>query len=123
MQVYKPTVRLFKRWASQYDDLADIAPSFYIECAAHAVPAGRIQIYLPRSFLNVGATICSWTVDDVINSVAGDKDVLAEQEWHPDKFLAFQERLADDLEYVRDALRAHSVRAANEAWKLVFGEM
>jgi hypothetical protein len=121
-QAYKPTVRLFKRWASQYDDMADLAPSFYIECAVHAVSASRFQSYLPRGFLNVGMTICGWTVNDVIESVAGDKDILVDDEWHSENFLAFQERLADDLAYVVDALRARSARPANEAWKLAFGE-
>src|SRR6266568_763677 len=42
-EAFKPTVRLFKRWARQYSSLAETAPSFYIECAVHAVSNGKFS--------------------------------------------------------------------------------
>ena len=45
-QAFKPTVRLFKRWARQYPGFDKTAPSFYIECAVHAVSTSKFSTYL-----------------------------------------------------------------------------
>jgi hypothetical protein len=119
---FKPTVRLFKRWAQQYFAGTDIAPSFFIESAVHAAPDTAFHASPPRSFYRVGRAICGWSTGDVINSVAGDKDVLVPDQWHPTKFLQFQAALADDVETVRQALLARTTREANELWKYAFGE-
>src|SRR6266511_4423248 len=121
-EAFKPTVRLFKRWARQYSSLAETAPSFYIECAVHAVSNGKFSTYLPLSFAEVGREICGWSRSKVVYSVAGDKDVLVKDEWHPDKFEAFQTTLVPDLRYVVRAMNASTMEEANRLWKLAFGE-
>jgi hypothetical protein len=120
-EAFKPTVRLFKRWTRQYRDFEKMAPSFYIECAVHAVSNSKFSTYLPLSFAQVGLEICGWSRNTVINSVAGDKDILVKGEWHPDKFEAFQAQLAPDLQYVVRAMQASTTQEANRLWKLAFG--
>jgi hypothetical protein len=121
-QAFKPTVRLFKRWARQYSGFDKIAPSFYIECAVHAVSTSKFSAYLPLSFAEVALEICRWTRHTVIKSVAGDKDILVGDEWHPDKFEAFQTTLKPDLQRVVKAMQASTTQEANRLWKLAFGE-
>jgi hypothetical protein len=119
---YKPTVRLMKRWATQWDDCDEVSPSFYIECAVHQVPNKAFNDYLPLSFLGVGLEICEWGTDTVINSVAGDKDILVQGEWKPSEFTRFQNRLFEDMKRVLKAIEATSAFSANWWWKRAFGE-
>jgi hypothetical protein len=113
LQAFKPTVRLFKRWARQYSGFDKTAPSFYIECAVHAVSTSKFNTYLPLSFAEVGLEICRWTRHTVIESVAGDKDILVRNEWHPDKFEAFQTALIPDLQRVVKAMQSSTTQEAN----------
>lgn len=121
-QTFKPTVRLFKRWARQYTGFEKTAPSFYIECAVHAVSNSKFDTYLPLGFAQVGVEICRWSRNKVIYSVAGDKDVLVSHEWHPDNFQAFQAKLMPDVQRVVRAMQATTTQEANRLWKLAFGE-
>ena len=116
---YKPTVRLFKRWARQYPGLK--APSFYIECAVHSVADTHFDSYLPASFLQVGIEICGYTRTKVINSVAGDKDILVPSEWDPDDFETFTTALLPDLRRVLNAVQARTEPEANRHWRAAFG--
>jgi len=117
---YKSTVRLFKRWARQYESLR--APSYYIECAVHSVPEGEFDSYLPLSFISVGAALLHYTSATVIKSVAGDKDILLSSEWDYADFKHFQSLLTKDISRVLDAMRATSTAAADAKWKLAFGD-
>lgn len=117
---YKATVRLFKRWVRQYPALN--APSFYIECAVHSVGADAFDNYLPLSFAGVAVRITQYSRSTVINSVAGDKDILVSSEWHPDDFAAFQRHLTSDTDYVLRAIRATNQSEADRLWKLAFGD-
>lgn len=117
---FKPTVRLFKRWARQYRSL--IAPSFYIECAVHSVPKTAFNSYLPLSFAAVGAALMKYTASTVIKSVAGDKDILLSSEWNYADFQEFQRLLTGDVKRVLDAMQASSTVEANQKWRLAFGD-
>lgn len=117
---YKPTVRLFKRWARQYPAMR--APSFYIECAVHSVQSKHFYEYLPLSFFGVGVELCGYTSSTYISSVAGDKDILTAAEWKPAEFAGFQRRLLSDLKYVSDALDATTHTEAHRLWRLAFGD-
>jgi Nucleotidyltransferase domain len=117
---YKPTVRLFKRWARQYPSLT--APSFYIECAVHSVADSRFADYLPLSFAAVASELVRYPRHKVIYSVAGDKDILVTSEWHPDDFEAFQKKLRTDAQLVVNAMKATTSAEANRLWKLAFGD-
>ena len=121
-QTFKPTVRLFKRWGSQYSNSATVSPSFYIECAVHAVNFERFDSYLPLGFAQVALEICDWSTNKVIKSVAGDKDILMPGEWEPKNFVAFQQRLLSDLNYLVKALNATTSHDANHYWRLAFGD-
>jgi hypothetical protein len=121
-QAFKPTVRLFKRWTRQDPGFDKTAPSFYIECAVHAASTSRFSTYLPLSFAEVGLEICRWSRNTVIKSVADDKDILVRDEWHPDKFEAFQAKLRPDLQFVVRAMQASTTEEANRMWKLAFGD-
>ncbi len=117
---YKATVRLFKRWARQYESL--VAPSFYIECAVHSVPSSKFDSYLPLSFARVGTALLGYTTSTVILSVAGDKDILVSSEWQPSNFSDFQRKLTSDVRRVMDAMQAPTATLAEAQWKLAFGD-
>lgn len=116
---YKATVRLFKRWAVQYPSLK--APSFYIECAVHSVLSSKFDEYLPLSFAGVALELIGYSRYKVIRSVAGDKDILMSDEWHPDDFEAFQKKLLPDVRLIVDAMTAATRAEADRKWKLAFG--
>jgi hypothetical protein len=120
---FKPTVRLFKRWAHNVLSDPSVAPSFYIECAVHHVPDAKFHTDLPVSFVRVGLyLIKNVTRLDVVRSVAGDKDILTRSEWHPDRFEQFQRELRDSVIAVGDALSATSAAEADRLWREAFGE-
>ena len=117
---YKPTVRLFKRWKRQYAHLD--APSFYVECAVHSVASTKFNSYLPLSFATVARELCEYSRYAVIKSVAGDKDILVPQEWDPDDFVRFQEKLRRDASIVVGAMTACTQTEADRLWRLAFGD-
>lgn len=118
--MFKPTVRTFKRWVCQYAGL--VAPSFYIECAVHSVANSEFNTYIPQSFVDVAKEILGYTRLTRIPSVAGDKDILVPGEWSPSNFAAFQEKLSRDVEFVRWAMSATTTAEANRFWKAAFGD-
>lgn len=117
--MYKPTVRLFKRWVRQYPNLT--APSFYIECAVHSVRNSAFDTYLPLSFTSVAVELLGYTNMTRIPSVAGDKDILVSSEWAPSDFASFQARLTGDVQYVLRAMQAPTTAEADRLWRLAFG--
>jgi hypothetical protein len=120
---YKPTVRLFKRWARNVLSDPKVAPSFYIECAVHHVPDKEFFLDLPLSFLAVGLYLTQdITRNTVVNSVAGDKDILVHGEWHPDNFEQFQRELMPSVVLVSRAMKATTSTEANRLWRQAFGE-
>jgi hypothetical protein len=119
---FKPTVRLFKRWARQYFEGSDIAPSFYIECTVHAADDRLFSTELALSFARVAVEICTWSRYRVIRSVAGDKDILRPEEWDPRKFELFKQKLTPDARLVIHAIQASSTQEANRLWKTAFGD-
>lgn len=119
---YKPTVRMLKRWARQYEDSPKTSPGFYIECAAYAVPSSVFDEDLPLSLAAVAVEICKWSTSTRIPTVGGGKDILVPGEWAPDDFLTFQRRLQSDVERMLKALKATSQADADFWWKRVFGD-
>jgi hypothetical protein len=120
---FKPTVRLFKRWARSVLSDPKVAPSFYIECAVHHVLDAKFNTYLPLSFVAVGIyLIQEVTRSTVVYSIAGDKDILVPQEWHPDRFEQFQAELTPSIIAVGEALSATTATEANRLWRKAFGE-
>jgi hypothetical protein len=117
---FKPTVRMLKLWAKNVLGDPQIAPSFYVECAAHEVADEHFDESLPLSFLGVGLEICSWSTTKVINSVAGDKDILVPSEWHPERFEDFKSALFPSLKLALEAVQATSNAAADLAWRETF---
>lgn len=120
---FKPTVRLFKRWARDVLSDPKIAPSFYIECAVHHVPDKAFNSDLAESFVDVGLHLLrEVSRSTVVKSVAGDKDILVSSEWHPDKFERFQRELTDSVVNAGKALGASTTTEANRLWRAAFGE-
>jgi hypothetical protein len=113
-------VRLFKRWVRQYPNLN--APSFYIECAVHSVAGHAFRTCLPLSFAGVALKLIELSPYSVINSVAGDKEILVAQEWPSQDFEAFQARLRSDMKYVLGAIRADTQAEADRLFKAAFGD-
>lgn len=123
LNAYKPTVRMFKRWARNWFPWTDTAPSFYVECLIHSVPDDKFTSDPAASFLLVGNYIVSelhWYSE--IMSVAGDKDILTSTEWEPAKFETFQTRLALSVNLSVRAFNATSSTEANQYWRQAFNE-
>lgn len=122
-QAYKPTVRMFKRWARNWFDGTKVAPSFYVECLIYSVSNAKFNSDLAESFFTVGSYIIdNYTRTSVINSVAGDKDILVGSEWNPDNFVAFKAQLEESVSKVQSALSATSFTEANRLWHNAFNE-
>lgn len=120
---FKPTVRLFKRWARNVLSDPKVAPSFYIECAVQHVLDAKFNAYLPLSFVAVGLyLIQDVTRNTVVYSVAGDKDILVSTEWRPDRFERFQRELTPSVIAAGEALSATPATEANRLWRKAFGE-
>jgi hypothetical protein len=120
---FKPTVRLFKRWARNVLSDAKIAPSFYIECVVHHVPDSEFAADLAVSFVQVGLHLVQdVTRSSKVRSVAGDKEILSSAEWHPDRFDQFQRELTPSVIAAGEALSAPTVTEANRLWRQAFGE-
>jgi hypothetical protein len=120
---FKPTVRLFKRWARNVLSDPKVAPSFYIECAVHHVPDAKFNADLAVSFVAVGLYVTQHVKrTNVVMSVAGDKDILVSTEWQPEKFEQFQRELAPSVIAAGDALSATTATEANRLWRQAFGE-
>src|SRR5262249_24441162 len=118
--VFKPTVRLFKRWAQQYRALN--APSFYVECAVHSVSSSYFDSYLPLSLASGAIELLKYTNATRIASVANDKDILVRSEWPWADFRAFQTRLQSDVRIVLAAMDARTESEGNLKWKQAFGD-
>ena len=116
---FKPTVRLLKRWASQW---TTPEPSFYLECAVYNVPDERFNTYLPLSFASVAGEILNWTRTKVIRTPGGGTDILVQSEWSPERFDSFKSRLLPDVKRVLEALDASTAAEANAKWRMVFGD-
>jgi hypothetical protein len=122
-RAFKPTVRLFKRWARNVLSDPKLAPSFYIECAVHHVPDSAFSADLAVSFVGVGLYLVQdVSRNTVVYSVAGDKDILVESEWHPEKFEQFQRELTDSVISAGKAMQASTTADANRLWRQAFGE-
>lgn len=119
---YKPTVRLFKRWARSAFGDASTAPSFYIECAVHEIGNEKFSSYLPLSFARVAVEIAEWDTSKSISSVAGDKDILGPSEWEPARFEEFGDAVLSAGRLALDAMEASSEAEANRLWKQVFDD-
>lgn len=120
---YKPVVRMFKRWASNWFSGTDSAPSFYIECLIHSVPDDKFVSDPAASFLLIGDYVRNQINRySVIPSVAGDKDILLSSEWNPTLFEAFQAQLAISVQRVGLAFAATSNNEASHYWRQAFNE-
>ena len=119
---YKPTVRLFKRWAREHFAGTSVAPSYYVECAIHSVPSEHFKSYLPYSFEMVGRHLLTYTRSSFIWSVAGDRDILVANEWSPDHFERFYAQLETSVDLCCAATSSSDRSEADRLWRAVFGD-
>lgn len=120
---YKPTVRMFKRWTRNWFSGTDVAPSFYVECLIHSMQDGFFTSDPPGTFLLVADYIVNkLTRNDVIMSVADDKDILTNAEWSPTRFGTYQAQLSQSLSLVGQAFNATYSTQAERLWREAFNE-
>jgi hypothetical protein len=75
------------------------------------------------SFLAVAHYITSkLSAYSEVTSVAGDKNILTEHEWHPERFLQFQSQLAESVQLVAAAMHASNEDDARKYWRAAFNE-
>jgi hypothetical protein len=121
---YKPVVRMLKTWArNHFGESQEIAPSFYLECLVYNVPD---SYFLPdtaeRFYRTLSFGVSLSYSNHRILTVAGEKDVLQENEWSSQNFAAFQSRLADSYRHVQSALNASTQVLALKYWQMAFNE-
>lgn len=120
---YKPTVRMFKRWARNWFTDKKAAPSFYVECLVHSVPDDRFLPDRAYCFFSVADYIVQEvSTNSVVYSVAGDKDILVPGEWEPVEYQQFRATLDTVLGRLATALRATSSGTAQDYWRGAFNE-
>lgn len=122
--LYKPTVRMFKRWASQVIVDDEIAPSFYIECLIHYFTDGSFIADPVERFHSIASTIVGldYNRPGGIMTVANDKNILTEEDWSSPNFIAFQGHLRGTVQTVERAMQATSQREADILWRQAFNE-
>jgi hypothetical protein len=122
---YKPIVRMFKRWATNHWPNKPVAPSFYIECLVHSVPNDKFSNDLAAAFFPVGYYIETSVLPmplPVVYSVAGDKDILTEQEWKREQYAKFHAQLVNSTSLVVAGLQAKTQADAIRYWRAAFNE-
>ena len=101
-EAYKPTVRMFKKWTRNHFEGTKVAPSFYVECLIYNVPNVQFDTDFAQSFLDVGSYIIdNFSSSSWIYSVAGDKDILVNDEWAPANFNTFEDQLTESIGLIR----------------------
>lgn len=122
---YKPTVRMFKNWASNHWPTTNIAPSFYVECLVSNVPDSEFVGDFAQCLLIVGTWIVRnlpVTASTKIWSVARHKDVLGGGEWSFERYSTFHRQLDHSMGLLAKAYQATSSAEALRLWKLIFNE-
>jgi hypothetical protein len=121
--LYKPVVRMFKQWVRNLFPGTNVAPSYYVECLVYNVPDVRFLADLAWAFYSVAHYIVNEvTTGTVVNSVAGDKDILVSTEWDAARFLKFQAKLSSVTGKVAQALGATNEADARMYWRGAFNE-
>ncbi len=120
---YKPTARMFKRWARNWFEGTKVAPSFYVECLVHSVPDELFVADGALAFFLVGHHISEKvSLSSVVMSVAGDKDILVTDEWDTARYEQFRTKLDDAITCVAQALKATTLADAQYFWRKAFNE-
>jgi hypothetical protein len=124
-KTFKPIVRMFKKWATNYWPNEPIAPSFYIESLVSNVPDNRFESDLALGFFLVGYWIEQNVLPSlapVVWSVAQDKDILVEDEWKRTDYSRFHAQLVRSTGSLSAALNANTVAFAVRNWRAAFNE-
>lgn len=121
---YKPSVRLFKRWAKCHFAGEKIAPSYYLECLLHSLPTNLFSADLAQGFVALGREIVEryrglYTFQD-LDRIAGEGNLLVEREWGEDAFKRFIRTLTASVEEAEAALRETESLRAKAAWRRAF---
>ncbi len=122
--LYKPTVRMFKRWCRQVIADDDIAPSFYIECLIYGFSDDSFVLDPVERFHSIASAIAGldYHRQGGILTVAGDKSILTQDHWSAAAFAEFQHRLRGSVATVGQATGATSQLEADMLWRRAFNE-
>lgn len=119
---FKPTVRMFKRWACNHFDGTDTVSSHKIEALVHAADNSLFSADPAAAFLLVGSDIkdklASIIVGSSILSVCGSENIL--NTWDINARTAFREKLQQSLYSVALAYQATSAVEADRHWRTAF---
>lgn len=116
---FKPTVRMFKRWAKHRFHGTTVAPSYYAECAVYSAPSDAFNAYPPLAFAKVGLHLHGAAS---VLAIEDRKQLLSEAEWGSAAWETFRTALLRDVELALEALDATNPLTADRLWRQVFGE-
>ena len=118
-KMYKPTVRMFKKWALNHFDDPKIAPSFYVECAVHSVPDDKFTGDMVANFILVAGDVAQKLRDNTpIMSVSGHKNIL--DEWSLQNRNIFRNQLLLSLGLAIKAFHDTTEASASANWNSTF---
>lgn len=124
--IFKPAVRLFKRWAKCWFAGSKIAPSYYVECLLFSLPDKLFTEDLAATFVVVGHAILERHADwggysvRALPRLAGEGDLLTSAEWKKEAFVSFLETIRRSVIDAASALRETDPRSAKAAWRRAF---
>lgn len=119
---YKPTVRLFKRWAKcWFTAESKVAPSYYVECLVHSRPNTEFSGDLAADFTRISEGLVAINHStQQLPRIAGAGNLFTEAEWTRGRFEQFQQRLRQALPSLRAALSETLQVRARQHWIAAF---
>lgn len=118
---YKPTVRMFKRWADNHFGDSDVVSSHKIESLVHATTNDNFFEDPALSFLWVGSKILERLVEAYSNgvpSVCGTENIL--DTWDSSNRLTFSGQLGRSFASVLAAYKSSTSTEAERLWRAGF---
>jgi hypothetical protein len=116
---YKKIVRMLKHFVNNHN-IKNIALSFYLECLIYSYHNCFFTNDLPLSLSIILRRLNSSLFNPNFRTVAGDKYVISQTEWHPQVFAQFKNLVSCLLPHLIASLTAKNEQTANYYYRRFF---
>jgi hypothetical protein len=125
---FLPAVRLFKRWVRCVMPTEAAAPSYYVQCLLHSLPAEAFSGDLAADFVAISHEILrrhggvgGYRLERLPRT-NGSGDLFTDEEWKREDYLRFEGALRQSLGFAKEALILKDHDRARTAWRKAFGD-
>lgn len=116
---YKKVVRMLKNYVNNWN-LKPIAPSFYVESLIYSYNDQSFSNDLVLSLNNILGHMIGQGFNPNFTTVAGDKNVISQNEWNPQSFIYFRQHIESKLPQLYAAVVATNESSANMYFRQFF---